>query len=280
MTEPNNNDDWVEQPLHAAVSTGSSLRSLFVAVVCLVLGAWGVYDYVWSIPAQQEAYLRSEICRDVRSSIGGDTGADQVELTVSRIDQQLAGPAPDPSNKDAVAWRSTLQIFRDAVQRPSTMSPTDWPATRTAAGQLANAALERYGDTTPPSKFDRPMQWLFILCLPFVPYYLWVLFKNGSRKYRLDPDGTIHLPEATWTADAIADIDMNRWMAKSICWLENTDGTRIKLDAHIYKGLDTIIGVIAHRLHPGKWSLDARPVEATSSPDSSMTPGTESTDEA
>lgn len=283
MTEPANNDGpWVEHTLHASVALGFSLRALFVAVICLVLGLWGIYDYLWSIPASELAFARGEISRDVHSSLDAIDDNEQspiVAETVAKLDTRLAAPLPENASPDERSWRDTLQVYRDGIERPNTISPTDWPVIRAAARVQAAAGLELYGDVTQPSKYDRPVQWLFILCLPFVPWYLWALFSTGSRKYRFDSDGTFHMPEATWKADTIADIDMTRWMAKSTCWLVSTDGTRIKLDAHIYKGLDTIIGVIAHRLHPGNWSLDARPVTAETT-ETAPASDTASSDEA
>ncbi|MAT80069.1 MAG: hypothetical protein CMJ29_00300 [Phycisphaerae bacterium] len=273
MTETTPNEhSGTEQTLHAAVAPSFSLRALFVAGMCLVLGLWGIYDYVWAIPAQARNYQRGEISRDVHSSLDSiDAGEEtkMVDETVGKLDALLAQPLPDDAPDDANAWRATLVVYRNGIKRPNEISPTDWPALREQARLESDAALELYGEATPPSDYDRPIQWLFILCLPFVPWYVWSLFSTGSRKYRLDPDGTFHMPEASWKADQIADIDMSRWMAKSICWIVNTDGTRIKLDAHIYKGLDTMIGIIAHRLHPDSWSLDARPVKAESADEAS-----------
>lgn len=278
MTEFTNNDGpWVEQTLHASVAKSFSLRALFVAVICLVLGLWGVYDYIWEIPANEQAFARSEITRDVHSSLDALDAGEQsqiIQVTLLKLDARLDEPLPGDVGADEISWRDTLRVYRDGIMRPSTVSPTDWPAMREAARVQSDAGLILYGDTTPPSKYDRPVQWLFIICLPFVPWYLWAFFSTGSRKYRMDPDGTFHMPEVTLKASEIADIDMSRWMAKSICWMVSTDGARIKLDAHIYKGLDTIIGAIAHRLHPNDWSLDARPVSAdteSSSPTSDAT---------
>ena len=268
MTETNNNENpAAEHTLHAAVAPSFSLRCLFVAGVCLVLGLWGIYDYVWAIPAQEVSYNRGEISRDVHSSLDSiDAGEETpiVEETNKKLTDMLSQPLPDGAGDDEISWRETLVLYQRGIDRPNDVSPTDWPVIREEARVESDAALELYGDATPPSSYDRPIQWMFIICLPFVPWYLWSLFSTGSRKYRLDPDGTFHMPEDTWKQDEISDIDMSRWMAKSICWIVNTDGTRIKLDAHIFKGLDTMIGIMAHRLHPDSWSLDARPIKGGS----------------
>ena len=82
--------------------------------------------------------------------------------------------------------------------------------------------------------------------------------------YRLDDEGTLHTPQGTWTRPQIADIDMNRWMAKSIAWVVHNDGSRIKLDDYKFRKLNLIIGAIASRLHPDDWDDEARPVKADS----------------
>ena len=250
--------------LQAMVAPSYMLRAVLTGLVCLVLGLWGIYDYVWAIPDTQEGYLRGEICRSVRASLDGIANGEDAATateTIMLIDASLASPHPLPGEEGNTSWQDALKTFREALKPPSTLSPTDVPALRREAMALADVQLEPYAGITEPSKYDRPVQWLFIVCLPFVPYYAWAFFTTRSRRYQLDPDGTLHMPEATWSSDQLAEIDMDRWMAKSICWVVDKDGTRIKLDAYVYKKLDVIIGVIAHRLHPDSWGLDARPVK-------------------
>ncbi|MCH2151732.1 MAG: hypothetical protein MK089_00140 [Phycisphaerales bacterium] len=262
MTDTSNTTE-LTPTLRAAVAPSYTLRVVLTGLMCLVLGVWGIYDYVWAIPATEEGYLRAEICRNVRASLDGIANGDE-ELTtptIILIDESLASPLELPEDGGTTSWQDVLGTFRDAIEPPSTLSPTDVPQLRKEAMDLADAQLVPYAGITEPSKYDRPVQWLFILCLPFVPYYAWAFFTTKSRRYELDADGTLHMPEATWTSDELVEIDMNRWMAKSICWVIGKDGERIKLDAYVYKKLDVIIGVIAHKLHPEAWNIDARPVK-------------------
>jgi hypothetical protein len=122
-------------------------------------------------------------------------------------------------------------------------------------------AIKALGDITAPGKYDRITQWAFISCLPCVPYFVWMFFSARRRVYRLDDDGTLHSPEGTWARDDIADIDMGRWMAKSIAWVVPRDGTRIKLDDYKFRDLHLIIGSIASRLHPDDWTSEAKPID-------------------
>ncbi|MBG84704.1 MAG: hypothetical protein CMJ40_09180 [Phycisphaerae bacterium] len=229
-----------------------------------VFGIYGIYDYQWAIPAEQLAFERGEISRNVLASLDAVEAEEETQLIPTTIDslEVLIAEVPktEVEDEDSVEWSKTLVIYRDGLKPPSDVSPTDWPSLRAAAKAQADKALAIYGDATQPSSYDRPIQWLFIACLLFVPFYAWSFLSTRKRHYQLDPDGTLHMPEGVWKQEEIADIDMNRWMAKSICWVVSTDSTRIKLDAHIYKNLDKIIGVIAHRLRPDEWSLDARPV--------------------
>jgi hypothetical protein len=68
--------------------------------------------------------------------------------------------------------------------------------------------------------------------------------------------------DGAWTREEMADIDMDRWMAKSIAWLVHTDNRRLKLDAYLHKDLHLIIGAIASRLYPDQWDDQAKPIKA------------------
>ena len=130
-----------------------------------------------------------------------------------------------------------------------------------------NRQLNQLGTPEPPSAYDRATQWLFILSLPCAPWFLWLYIKAKKQKYTLDDEGTLHftgdpeLKTGSWAQSEIADIDMSRWMAKSIAWLVKTDGTRLKLDAYLHKDLHLIIGAIASRMHPDEWDAEAKPLK-------------------
>jgi hypothetical protein len=143
--------------------------------------------------------------------------------------------------------------------------------------QLAQAAytaitneLGTVGTPEPPSAFDRATQWFFIASLPFAPWFFWMFLKARKQHYRLDDDGTLHyvgdaqLGTGAWSAAEIADIDMSRWMAKSIAWVVKSDGTRLKLDAYVHKDLHLIIGAIASQKYPEAWDAEAKPVKKDS----------------
>lgn len=121
---------------------------------------------------------------------------------------------------------------------------------------------------TPPGTWDRLTQWMFISLLLCVPYFAWDLMKAKSKSYKLEDDGTVVLNEKQrWTPEEIADIDMSKWMSKSIATLIHRNGETAKLDAYLYKDLDKIVGAIAHRLYPEQWNEDATPVKAPAETD-------------
>lgn len=125
------------------------------------------------------------------------------------------------------------------------------------------AKLNSLGSPTKPGELDRLVKGLaFVPCLPFTPYFLWVYVRTKRRVYQLDDDGTLHLPDGVWPQDQIADIDMSRWMAKSIAYVVDKQGTRVKLDDYKHRNLHLIIGGIASRLYPEAWDAEAKQLKA------------------
>lgn len=142
---------------------------------------------------------------------------------------------------------------------------------RTEDRPLQGIALEVYerteefidetGEVTPPQAFDRMIQWAFILCLPFVPWYAFRYLQMRRVKYTLDDDGNLHSPQGVWEHDKIADIDMSRWMSKSIAEVVHEDGSRLKIDDYIHRDAHLIVGAIASEKHPEAWDAEAKKVK-------------------
>ena len=260
--------------LESRIAPSYRIRSILIILMCTVLGLWGVYDYVWAIPTQAEHAERRDISQDVLElletagspeynteardrMVAALTGSlQQLDTSTQLTPESLEGL--DPASTEA--WMLSMAIYVRGLQSRPMPSGDPSDAMR-MAGVIANRSMDLYGDAQAPSAYDRPVQWLFILSLLFVPFYAWNLLKYGPGVYRLDEDGTLHMPEGTWTRDEIAGIDMDRWMAKSTAVVLNTDGTGVKLDAYIYKDLHLIIGTIAHRFHPEQWEEDGRKVK-------------------
>lgn len=266
--------------IDSSISRGYLIRAWMIMLVCLVLGIWGIYDYVWAIPQQAEFFQRRDMSQRVKEVLekanDPQLNLEARDTLISEIDEQMPPDADqlltfDVLNNETakadgeVSWIVALIAYRRGLQ--SAPLPSGLPSNEMrAAGVLAERNLSLYEDAQEPSVYDRPVQWLFILSLLFVPYYAWVLLNFTPRKYWIDENGTLHMPEGTWKQDEISDIDMSRWMAKSTAWVVHVDGSRVKLDAYIYKNLHLIIGNIAHGLYPESWEIDARrikPVEGT-----------------
>ena len=287
MTDSNSDSDVMEHDgtIRAQLAPGYWIRALLVGLICLGFGIWGLYDYIYAIPQQEEGAQRREIAQAVKVVIDDQAANPEMyEAAMEDINAGLANyttpvsPVVDSSSSittDA-GWQNALEQWK------STLEAMQVPGSGASSGSLgliadAKAEVERantaYGDIQAPSAYDRPIQWIFIVSLVFVPYYIRQLMLHRGKEYTLDQDGGFHGPHGTLRADEIADIDMSRWMKKSIAELVDSNGQRITLDAYIYKDLHLIIGAIAHRLHPDKWTLDAKivkePAEADSTTSSS-----------
>ena len=198
-----------------------ALRQIIMAVVCLVLGLWGLYDYAVKIPRQQEQW-------DEFQAIS----AEKADL------ESLSEQAP---------------LTTDQVARYETLV----------------AEINALGSPEKPGELDRLVKGLaFVPCLPFTPYFLWVYARTKRRVYSLDDDGTLNLPgDEKWPQAQIAEIDMSRWMAKSIAYVVHQEGTRVKLDDYKHRDLHLIVGAIASRLYPQAWDAQAKQIKAEEAAD-------------
>ncbi len=279
--------------IEVRVSRGYAWRMIIIAVASLVFGLWGVSDYVVAIPRDQQLADRLDLLRLSKDAL--ETEQPRGQLTVEAklahevvltelnkvLQHELAesgnpSPTTDPEQfrEAVVAFREQLQTSGDlpwvgllatigdglVAERGPVLTEEDYPKAYAAYTQ-SQTAIKDLGDITAPGKYDRITQWAFISCLPCVPYFVWMFLAARRRVYRLDDDGTLQTPEATWARGDIADIDMGRWMAKSIAWVVHSDGTRIKLDDYKFRDLHLIIGSIASRLHPDDWTAEAKPID-------------------
>ena len=99
----------------------------------------------------------------------------------------------------------------------------------------------------------------------------------ARKQFVLEDDGTLRTPTGTFSAAQIVDIDMSRWCAKEgdrrSTWTAHvvtSDGKRILLDDHDFKNMHLIIGAIAHRLMPDKWTDHAKNAAETNDAAESM----------
>jgi len=231
------------------------LKTIIMVVVCIVLGLWGIWDYAVAIPRDARDAARADTLRIVKNGLDTPMGSKQRTDAVL----VLVAAIEDDDLRD-VLWSNSLEVMRVAVGGGNI-------DTQKKAMRLVEDGLNKYGKVTTPSKYDRPMQWMFIACLPFGVYYVLVYAKMSKRAkvYLLTDDGVLTTPEGTWSPNEIVDIDMSRWMAKKgnarSTWTAKVvlgDGSTVLLDDYIYKDMHYIIGKLAHGFYPDEWTPVAR----------------------
>lgn len=133
-----------------------------------------------------------------------------------------------------------------------------------ASYREAEAVLARFTEKPiEPSTYDDDIQlWVYIVGCGILgtPVGIWSQWRLSRKRFKLGDDGSLATCDATFAADQLADIDMERWMEKSIATVVTTDGARIELDDYHYQGVEDIVAALAARFHPGKWTSDARPI--------------------
>lgn len=291
--------------IRTRLKRGHVIRQWIIAVVCIVLGLWGLYDYFWTIPHQQAAHDRYVVCLSVVDALSPDVDAASTEHQ-KKVEEARANVAdamnkliegayePKESGASSVApadekerleqqvnelkqtietlgaqgeggWFMSLAMFQQALNTPrvQTTSQTNLTGIHAAAYEVAKKGVDHFAEVTPPGAYDRVMKGLiFIPCLPTGLYLLVVLFLKGRKTHRLDEEGGLHLPGGTvWSRDEIKDIDMKRWMSKSIATVTSTGGAEVKLDDYVYQDTHLIVGALAHRFYPDQWTEDARQVK-------------------
>ena len=194
--------------------------NILYAVICAGLGAWGAIDYWVTIPRKEAEVAAYEVAA---------TTAEEMEAK-ARAAAAAPGAAQTLSAEDVKAY------------------------------EAAKAVVDK-GKPVAPAAYDRPVQmWLYIIGCGVlgVPWFLWEWLSAASKKYRLNADGSFEFNRRTIPMEDIADIDMAKWMSKSVATVVAKYGTRITLDDYKFKNSNLIIGGIAARLYPNDWDADGR----------------------
>jgi hypothetical protein len=222
-------------PIRTTIQPFVLWRNVIFAALCLIFGLWGWYDYDIKIPHLEEDCI----------------AIDQAKEEIKKFETQVASGTP--LSKESMAQ---YEAAKDKVKEITSRNA---------------------GAPVKPSPLDRPMQlWLYVVGCGVLgtPFFIWPIIKIMRLRYQLDPDGTLRTPKGTFTVDQIADIDMRRWCAKDgdrrSTWTATVvtrDGQRIVLDDHDFKNMHMIIGGIASRLYPDKWTAQAKPVRKSDDDD-------------
>ena len=157
------------------------------------------------------------------------------------------------------------QSATEQVRRYADMSVPGQPRLtpeQEAEYQLARATVDKYasGAPTPVAFYDRPLQlWIYTIgCgILWTGWAVVSLARTAPRTFRLDDDGTLHTRDRAITRDEVVDVDMSRWMAKSIATLKVRSGAPVVLDDFKFGGMHLIVGAYAHRFMPERWNPDA-----------------------
>lgn len=279
MTDTNTQDTptpETPQSIVARVAPSWWIRAALVTIMMLGLGLWGIYDYAVDIPRREQMSQRRHLAETLVLALTPNEDRilanEKFQTALVLIETAQAANIPGEDS----TWDETLTVWMTGLQTVARGGEMN-SELKLQVGLRIEQALLEYGDVQEPAAYDRPVQWMFISSLIFVPFYAWGLIKYAPRVYRLDPDGTVHLPQEKLAAGDIEDIDMNRWMSKSTAELVATDGRRIKLDAFIFKNLHLIVGAVAHRLHPENWTSEAKLI-TPEEPDSDSGAGDEAED--
>lgn len=261
------------------------IQRIAMIVICLVLGLWGVYDYAVKIPNAEAMAARQSVYNDAWNAIqksndeeisradvmaAGLEAKESIEAAAAALPQGLTLPEQLDMTirpRDAGQWAMELAIMGDVVEGYVKLGPDETPSATLAQGaELVQRRQSVTADVTPPTKFDRLTQWFFILCLPFVPWYAWTFFREMRVVHGLEEDGTFVGPGLRWSPEEVADIDMSQWMRKSVASVVHEDGRREKLDDYVHRGVEEIVGTLAHRMHPEEWTPEAKPVKKAEAP--------------
>jgi hypothetical protein len=209
--------------VHTSIQPRQKWWNIAYAGICLVLALWGAYDYWVTIPVKEAAVAAY------------DAAAKQVEDFEAKAQASQAAPGG--------------------------ASPLS--AEEVAAYTQAKAVVDK-GRPTPPAAYDRPVQlWMYMVgCgVMGVPWFLWQWIATARRRYSLEDDGTLVAPEGRFGRADIADIDMDKWMSKSLATVVLTDGRKLVLDDYKHRDMHLIVGAIASERYPEKWSPEARDLD-------------------
>jgi hypothetical protein len=232
-----------------------------MAFVCLVLGLWGVYDLVITIPRDIEYSARHKfLVESVQPAMDSPLGS--IERGDALIHLQERILESDGLDQE---WFNSMELFAQAIDGGNKLIQRD------AKAVLATDSTKY--EVVEPSKFDWYMQWVFAICIPFALYYFYMYLKMKSKAslYSYENDGTLSTPEGTWSSEEIIDIDMSRWIAKTgnarSTWTAKavvSPDTKILLDDYMFTDMHLIIGALAHRFYPEDWTPLAKRVKVES----------------
>jgi hypothetical protein len=157
-----------------------------------------------------------------------------------------------------------LKNKRDALEKQKStgaLSSGDEQELTNVNSQLASEFADI--PSQPPS-YDRAVQfWVYMVGCGVLgtPWALWSLISLRKRRFELTDDNMLITPEGQCALNDVRDIDMSRWMSKSIAVVTLADGQQSLMDDYKYKNVHLIVGAIANGLYPSEWTREAKVVK-------------------
>jgi hypothetical protein len=177
-----------------------------------------------------------------------------------------------PALETAVTEHAKLLAVTDSAERRKaeggTLTAAEIEAYEMARAELAARFKER---PEPPAAYDRAVQlWVYVVGCGILGtvWCIWALWSLSRKRYALEDDDSLVLPEGRYPVADLKGIDMSRWMEKSIAVVELPNGDKALLDDYKYKNVDRIVGAIAQRFHPDDWTDEAKPVRKSAESES------------
>ena len=81
--------------IQTKLATRYWLKTVIMIVVCLVLGLWGVWDYVVKIPNDSRGFARAELLRSVMNGLDTPNGSSERDQAITGINLVQAGDSVD-----------------------------------------------------------------------------------------------------------------------------------------------------------------------------------------
>lgn len=192
------------------------------SVLCFGLGVWGAYDYWIRIPHDEQQYAEFESVKGTFDSL-----------------QKKADEGKSLSAEERTAYEKSKKLMA-GFQPP----PTPVPA------------------------WDRPLQlYVYVIGCGIIsaPWFLWTLMKARGRRVELtelSDAGVLRSSNATIEVRQAIEIDMSRWMSKSIATVRGPGGASIEIDDYMLADGHKVVGFFAHRFSPAEWTTEAKRVTA------------------
>lgn len=275
-------------PIVTRIQPKYLLQKVTMLIICVVFSFWGFYDYTVKHPAEAEIYARGQVYRQVYDAMIA-FGQDDPEAAKSvrsamtmladKIPAEKLAPASQQQGEtdaltveldatDSDQWIGELILMGQALgEIAGKAAGSERSESYEVVSENLKKRLDVADEVAPPSTYDWVVCWAFMACLPFAPWIGFQLWGASKRVYRLDEDGRLTAPEGAFEADQIKEIDMSRWMSKSIATVI-TDGPSVRLDDYVYKNVDLIVGTIAAEKMPDAWTTDAKPIGKDEAADS------------